>query len=105
MGVESEDVPDSRMALSCFSTNAVSFINKEGVELFQIGKDKTGSYTYDTAYINDNNSVAVSSGDGSNRCITIIDIERKEVLTTISTDTDICGMAVRSRSIYYCARC
>ena len=67
-------LPDSRMALSCFSTNAVSFINKEGVELFQIGKDKTGSCTYDTAYIKDNNSVAVSSGDDSNRCITIIDI-------------------------------
>jgi DNA-binding beta-propeller fold protein YncE len=97
-------LPDSRMALSCFSTNAVSFINKEGVELFQIGKDKTGSCTYDTAYTKDNNSVAVSSRDGSNRCITIIDIERKEVLTTISTDTDICGMAVRGRTIYYCAR-
>jgi hypothetical protein len=47
----------------------------------------------------DNNSVAVSSGDDSNRCITIIGIERKEVLTIISMDTEIGGMAVRGRTI------
>jgi hypothetical protein len=50
--------------LSCWSTNIAAFINKGGVELFQIGKDKTGSDTYDTVYIKDNNSVAVSSGIG-----------------------------------------
>jgi hypothetical protein len=33
------------------STNTVSFIKTEGVELFQIGRDKTGSYTYDTVHI------------------------------------------------------
>jgi hypothetical protein len=33
-----------------FNAGAVSFINKEGVELFQISKDKTGSDTYDTVY-------------------------------------------------------
>jgi hypothetical protein len=44
------------MALSCFDTDTVSFINKEGV-----GKDETGSYAYDTVYIKDNNTVAVSS--------------------------------------------
>jgi hypothetical protein len=58
----------------------VSFINKEGIELFQIGKDKTGSDTFDTVYIKDSNSVAVSSGDGDNRCITMIDIEAKNIL-------------------------
>ena len=96
-------LPDSRMAFSCWGTNTVGFINKEGVELFQIGRDKTGSRTYDIAYIKDNNSVAVSSGYDNSRCITIIDIERKEVLTIISMDTAIYGMAVRGRTIYYCA--
>jgi hypothetical protein len=52
------------MVFSCSRTNTVSFINKEGVELFQIGKDKT----YNTVFIKDNNSVAVSSGGGVNRC-------------------------------------
>jgi hypothetical protein len=94
-------LPDSRMALSCYSTNDVSFINKEGVELFQIGKDKTGSRTYDTVYIKDNNSVAVSSGEDSNRCITMIDIASKKVMTTISMDTEVYGMAVRGSTIYY----
>jgi hypothetical protein len=66
------------MVFSCSNTNTVSFINKEGVELFQIGKDKTGSNTYNTVFIKDNNSVAVSSGGGDNRCISIIDIESQK---------------------------
>jgi hypothetical protein len=56
----------------------VRFFNQEGVTLFQIGKDQTGADTFDTVDIKNKNSVAVSSGDGSNRCITIIDIESKE---------------------------
>jgi hypothetical protein len=44
-------------------------------------KDKTGSHTFDVVYIKDNNSVAVSSGRGSNRCISIIDIESQEVMS------------------------
>jgi DNA-binding beta-propeller fold protein YncE len=97
-------LPDGRMVFSCYSSDTVRFINKEGIELFQIGKDKTGSSTYDTVYIKDNNSVAVSSGAGSNRCITIIDIESQEVMTTISMNTDMYGMAVRGRTICYSAR-
>jgi DNA-binding beta-propeller fold protein YncE len=91
------------MVFSCSHANTVSFISKEGVELFQIGKDKTGSNTCDTVYIKDNNSVAVSSGDIDNRCITIIDRESQKVMTTISMDTYIYGMAAIGRTIYYCA--
>jgi hypothetical protein len=79
-------LPDGRMVFSCIGSSTVRFINKE---LFQIGKDKTGSNTYDTVYIKDTNNVAVSSGDGSNKCITIIDIESQKVMTTISMDTNI----------------
>ena len=97
-------LPDGRMVYTCYHSSIVRFINKEGIELFQIGKDKTGSGTYDTVYIKDNNSVAVSSGGwGSKRCITIIDIESKKVMTTIPMNTYIYGMAVRGRTIYYCA--
>jgi hypothetical protein len=96
-------LPDCIMVFSCSGTNTISFINKEGVELFQIGQDKIGSETYDTVYIKDDNSVAVSSGyTGGNRCITIIDIESQEIITTISMDTYMYGMAVRGRTIYYC---
>ena len=94
---------DGRMVLSSYYDIIVRFINKDGVELFQICRDKTGSGTYDTVYIKDNNSVAVSSGDGVNRCIIIIDIEKKEIMKTISMDTKIYSMAVRGRTIYYCA--
>jgi len=59
--------------------------------------------TYDTVYIKDTNSIGVSSGWGDNRRIAIIDIESKKVMTTISMDTDIIGMAVRGRTIYYSA--
>jgi hypothetical protein len=61
------------------------------VEIFQIGKDKTGSCAIDTVYIKDNNTIAVSSGYGDNKCITIIEIKSQEVMTTISMDTYICG--------------
>jgi hypothetical protein len=44
--------------------DTISFINKEGVELFQIDRDKIGSDTYDTVYIKDSNSVVVLSGFG-----------------------------------------
>jgi hypothetical protein len=47
--------------------------------------------------------VAVSSGDGVKRCITIIDIEKKKVVRTITMDTEIYSMAVRGRTIYYSA--
>jgi hypothetical protein len=92
-------LPDGRMVLSCYSSNTVSFIIKDGVESFQIGKEKTGFSTYDTVYIKDNNSVAVSSGSNS---IYIIDIESQKVMTTISMDSNIYGMGVLGRTIYYC---
>jgi hypothetical protein len=59
-------LPDGRMIFSCCNSNTVSFINTEGVELFQIGKDNIGTCTYDTVYIKENNTVAVSSGGGGN---------------------------------------
>ena len=96
-------LPDGRMVFSCYCSDTVRFINKEGIESFQISKDKTGACTYDTVYIKDNNSVAVSSGWIGKRCITIIDIESQKVMTTISMDTLIIGMTVRDRTIYYCA--
>jgi DNA-binding beta-propeller fold protein YncE/gas vesicle protein len=97
-------LPDGRMAMSCRQTKTVSFINKDGEEYFKISRDKKRSCTFDTAYIKHNNSVAVSSGDGNNRCIAIIGIQRKKVITTISIDTDSYGMAVRGKSIYYCTQ-
>ena len=96
-------LPNGRMVLSCNSTNTVSFINTEEVKLFQISRDKTGSYTYDTVHIKDNNSVAVSSAGGDNICIVIIDIESQKVMILISLDRYIYDMAVRGRTIYYFA--
>ena len=97
-------LPGGRMVFSCYSSDTVRFINIEGAELFQIGKDKTGSGTYDTVYIKDTNNVAVSSGRGGKGCITIIDIESQKVMTTISMDTTIYGMAVKGRTIYFYAQ-
>ena len=94
---------DGRMVVSSYIDDTVRFINKDGVNLFQIRKGKTGFRSYDTVYIKDNNSVAVSSGGVGKQCITIIDIDKKKIMTTISMDTRICSMAVRGRTIYYCA--
>jgi hypothetical protein len=46
-------LPDGRMVYTCYHSSIVRFINKGGIESFQIGKDKTGSFTYDTVYIKD----------------------------------------------------
>ena len=94
-------LPDGRMVFSCCEKDILTFFNKEGVELFQMGKDKIGSCTFDTLYIKEDNSVAVSSGVEGKRCITIINIENKKVMATISMDTYICGMAIKGRTIYY----
>ena len=91
------------MVLSCYNADTVSFINKEGVGLIKIGKAKTGSTTFDTVYIKDNNSVALSSGGISNKCISIINTESKEVMTTIPMETGVYSMAIRGKTIYYCA--
>jgi len=88
--------------MSCWGSGTINFINREGVESFQITKHTIGSDTYDAVYIKDNNSVAVSSGLGRNKCITMIDIVSNEVLTTISMDTHITGMAIKGGTIYYC---
>ena len=96
-------LPEGRMVMSCFHTNTLRFINKEGEEYFQIGVDTTRACMFDTVYIKYNNSVAVSSGQGRNKCITIIDIESKKVMTTIHMHTGVYGMAVSGRAIYYCS--
>ena len=96
-------LPDGRMVFSCHAKHIVTFLNKEGVELFQIYEDKIGLRTYDTLYIKEDNSVVVSYGGAGKTCIAIIDIESKKVMTTISMDTSICGMAIRGRTIYCCA--
>jgi hypothetical protein len=96
-------LPEGRMVFSCWFTDTINFINKEGVISSQISKHTTGATTYDIVYIKDNNSVAVSCGLGRNKCIAIIDIVSNEVLTTISKDTNIVGMAIRGGTIYYCA--
>jgi hypothetical protein len=69
------------------------------LELFQLGKDKTGCCTFNTVFIKDNNSVAVSSGGGNNKCITLIDIESQEVMTTISMDISIYGIITTCHGI------
>jgi hypothetical protein len=45
----------------------------------------------------------VTSKRKSKKRITIIDIESQNVMTTIPMHTFISGMAVRGRTIYYCA--
>ena len=92
------------MVFSCIRKHIITFGNKERVEIIKVGKDRIGSRTHDTLYIREDNSVAVSSGLNANRCITIIDIESKKVMTTISMDTNIFGMAIRGRTIYYCTK-
>jgi hypothetical protein len=44
-------LPDGRMVFSCRGKCIVTFFNKEGVELFQYGKNRIRFRTYDALYI------------------------------------------------------
>jgi hypothetical protein len=59
----------------------VWFLDKDGVELFQIGQDKIGCRPFNTVYIKEYNSIAVSSLE--DKYLTMIDIESQEVTTTV----------------------
>jgi hypothetical protein len=71
-------------------------MNNDGVELFQIGNDKTGFSTYDTVYIKDNNRVVVSSGPEGNRCITIKRSTQKALIQQLLRQTFECWWLLSS---------
>jgi hypothetical protein len=91
-------LPDGRMVFSCSDYRTVWFLDKDGVELFQIGQDKIGCRPFNTVYIKEYNSIAVSSLE--DKYLTMIDIESQEVTTTISMESGISSMAVNGRAIY-----
>ncbi|CAG2230465.1 unnamed protein product [Mytilus edulis] len=69
-------LPDGKMAFSHNSLKAVTVFNLDGTKDFEVN---TGTYAFDVAYISHDNALAVTSGESYKKCITIIDLQRKQI--------------------------
>ncbi|CAG2186061.1 unnamed protein product [Mytilus edulis] len=69
-------LPDGKMAFSHNSRTVVRVFNLNGTKDFEVN---TGTHAFDVAYISHDNTLAVTSGESNTKCITIIDIQSKQI--------------------------
>lgn len=69
-------LPDGKMAFINLGKKTVRVINLDGSMDFML---KTTTYAFDVAYISEDNTLAVTSGESETKCITIIDIQNKQI--------------------------
>ncbi|CAG2195122.1 unnamed protein product [Mytilus edulis] len=84
-------IPDGRMAFTYFIDHAVRVFSDTGLKDFEV---KMPCFVQDILYISKDNTLAVSSGGSSYHCITIINVERKQITKTISFDSEVNGIAL-----------
>ncbi|XP_071180385.1 tripartite motif-containing protein 2-like [Mytilus edulis] len=88
---------DGRMAFTLLLKQTVNVFSDKGLQDFEV---KLPIFPCDIVYIGEDNTLAVTSE--SSKCITIIDVERKQIKKTISLDSDSYGIALKdNRLIYY----
>ncbi|CAG2201114.1 unnamed protein product [Mytilus edulis] len=88
---------DGRMAFTCCFEQTVNVFSDKGLQDFEV---KLPVHPFDIVYISEDNTLAVTSD--TSRCITIIDVERKQIKKTISLDSSSYGIALKdNRLIYY----
>ncbi|CAC5416842.1 unnamed protein product [Mytilus coruscus] len=56
---------------------------------------------FDIVYINEDNALAVTSGGSVKTCITIIDLEKKQIKKTISLESNSYGIALKDIRLIY----
>ncbi|CAG2186029.1 unnamed protein product [Mytilus edulis] len=69
----------------------VRVFNLNGTKDFEVN---TRTYAFDVAYISHDNTLAVTSGESDTKCITIIDIQSKQIKKTIPVKSKYYGIAV-----------
>ncbi|XP_063400251.1 uncharacterized protein LOC134684871 [Mytilus trossulus] len=84
-------LPDGKMAFSDNSGRTVRVFNLNGTKNFEVN---TRTFALDVAYISYDNTLAVTSGESDKKCITIIDIQSKQIKKTIPVKFAYCGIAV-----------
>ncbi|CAC5386098.1 unnamed protein product [Mytilus coruscus] len=58
---------------------------------------------FDIVYISNENTLAVTSGESEKQCLTIINLERKEIKKTISLSSDNYGIVLKDNRLIYSA--
>ncbi|CAG2230461.1 unnamed protein product [Mytilus edulis] len=93
-------LPDGKLAFSNNSLKAIRVFNLNGTKDFEVN---TRTYAFDVAYINHDNTLAVTSGESDTNCITIIDIQGKQIKKTIPVDCHHYGIGVTSEGKLICS--
>ncbi|CAC5392937.1 unnamed protein product [Mytilus coruscus] len=83
------------MALTYHGSNIVKVFNTGGSKVFEV---KTPTYAFDVAYISDDNTLAVTLGYSGAKCITIIDIQNKQIKKEISVESNYYGIAMKDNT-------
>ncbi|XP_052060333.1 uncharacterized protein LOC127700733 isoform X2 [Mytilus californianus] len=91
-------LPDGRMAFTFFNEETVKLFNEKGLKDFEV---KLPAEAFDLVYINEDNTLAVTSGPSINQCIVIVDLVKKQIKKTISLDSCNYGIALNDNRLIY----
>ncbi|CAC5406935.1 unnamed protein product [Mytilus coruscus] len=91
-------LPDGRLAFTFYFKQTVKLFSDKGLKDFEV---KLPAEAFDIVYISEDNTLAVTSGGSYKQCITIIDLERKQIKKTISLDSFNYGIALKDNQLIY----
>ncbi|XP_052065981.1 uncharacterized protein LOC127705677 [Mytilus californianus] len=93
-------LPDGRLVFTYNREGKVRVFNNQGSKEFEM---KIPCGVFDIVYISNDNTLVVSSGESDKECLTIIDLERKEIKKTISLSSDNYGIVLKDNQLIYSA--
>ncbi|XP_052065729.1 uncharacterized protein LOC127705450 isoform X1 [Mytilus californianus] len=91
---------DGRMAFTYYFDCKVIILNMKGITDFEV---KMPCNVFDIVYISEDNTLGVTSGGSGKTCITIIDLEKKQIKKTISLDSTNYGITLKDNGLVYSA--
>ncbi|CAC5388389.1 unnamed protein product [Mytilus coruscus] len=83
---------DGRMAFTFYNSKTVWVFKTDGSKDFEV---KTPIFPFDISYISENNTLAVTTVQSERKCITVIDIQNKEIITEIQVESYYYGITVK----------
>ncbi|CAG2232676.1 unnamed protein product [Mytilus edulis] len=88
--------PDGRMAFTFYGLHVIKIFKPNGSKDFEV---QTPTLAFDIAYIIEDNTLAVTSGESGRQGITIIDIENKNIKKEIPLNCYSYGITVRDKQL------
>ncbi|CAC5397268.1 unnamed protein product [Mytilus coruscus] len=89
---------DGRMAFSYNFDKTVKVLSDKGSKDFELNMS---CKPVDIVFNSEDNTLAVTSGNSDKKCITIIDLKRKQIKKTISLDSCNYGIALKDNQLIY----